>query len=981
MAHGRLLILLPVFLIAGLASCGSRPPSPDARFVRTIPWAEKGVWLKADTHVHTKFSDGGVELAEVVARAAKNGCQVLAITEHADAELAATSDEYFAALEQARLDHPDLILLAGLEWNVPPWEGREHATVLLPSKLPERRILREFQVLFDDWKREGRDPELATMALAWLANQSSSDHDLPVVIYNHPSRKREATESFAEELANLQAASGVIVGFEGGPGHQDSKQVGDYLGTLKTVDRWDPAAAEVGGAWDTLLAQGKPIWGAVATSDFHQGDPKAADDFWPGEFSETWLYAPDKSAGGALAALRAGSFFGVHGQIAREVQLRVYAAGLEREAIAGEAIIAEPGTELIVTLHLQTPLVDWEGEPNRIDEVELIAASGNESKVVATRTPTIRSAMRVSVLVPEEGIALRARGRRIVVDGPDLLFYTNPIQILTSETRQTTPANRNRDTQVAASPIAVQPTRAVQPASAHTGLPGQSPSDPRSRSVPAWIPLGFIIAASLFTSLVDRWQLEVRRRFASRQQRDEPVVRAIPLGWRRYFLALLLGFVFLAVYGSLVPFRPAPMDWPTAVGQFANILQQPVSLASRSDFATNVLLFLPIGFLMTGLALGARPGDWRRGVGIVLVVVLCAALSMTIEFAQLWVADRTSSQNDVVAETLGALVGGMLWLLLGPLLIVWLGKVMNASRPRERIEHMLEAYVALVVVYMLMPLDLTLRPAEIYDKYQDGRINLIPFADLAGKSAAWMELAGDMLLFIPLGLLAAIWRWPVWERVRPLSRSLAAGLLVVGAIELAQVAVASRYSSVTDLATGGLGVLLGWCIAERLVRANASRQPSGTNRGHAAALSLWTVAYALLVAAVLCLPFEAWATASQVSERLMGLFTRPPLAALYWGTELNAVSQMLRKVLLFVPLGGLFLLSVQARWPQAARGSLAIGLGCLVAFAWGASIETAQAWMLPHVPDLTDALLGTLGAAVGMVAVQRVLRSQQAVTS
>jgi glycopeptide antibiotics resistance protein len=952
----------------------------DARFVRSIPWAEKGVWLKGDTHVHTKFSDGGVELREVVERAAKNGCQVLAITDHADAELAATSDEYFDELEQARRDHPELILLAGLEWNVPPWQGREHATLLLSPVLPERRILREFQVLFDDWKREGRDPELATQALDWLASQSSSDGDLPVVIYNHPSRKREETRSLAAELATLRAASGVLIGFEGGPGHQDSEEVGDYRGTLKTVDRWDPAAAEVGGAWDSLLAQGLPVWGAVATSDFHHGDPQAADDFWPGEFSETWLYAPDKSAAGALASLRAGSFFGVHGQIAREVQLRVYAAGLEREAIAGEAIIAAPGSELIVTLHLQTPLVDWQGEPNRIDEVELIAANLNESKVIATRTPTIQSAMRVSVLVPEAGIALRARGRRFVVDGPDLLFYTNPIQILTSETRKTTPANRKQGTPVAATPIALQPTSAVQPASPHTGLQSQPPPDHQSRSVPAWIPLGFIIAASLFTSLVDRWQLEVRRRFASRQQRDEPVVRTIPLGWRRYFLALLFGFVFLAVYGSLVPFRPAPMDWPTAVDRFANILQQPVSLASRSDFATNVLLFLPIGFLMTGLTLGARPGDWRRSVGIVLVVVLCAALSLAIEFAQLWVADRTSSQNDVVAETLGALLGGILWLPLGPLLIAWLGKALNASRPRERIEHMLEAYVALIVLYMLMPLDLTLRPAEIYDKYQDGRINLIPLADLAGKPAAWMELAGDMLLFLPLGLLAAIWRWPVWERVRPLSRSLTGGLLMVGAIELAQVAVASRYSSVTDLVTGGLGVLVGWAIAERLVRANASRQPSGTNRGHAAALSLWTVAYALLVAAVLCLPFETWATAPQVRERLLGLVTRPPLAALYWGTELNAVSQMLRKVLLFVPLGGLLLLSVQARWPDAARGSLAIGLGCLGALAWGATIETAQVWLLPHVPDLTDALLGTLGAAVGMVAVQRVLRSQQTVT-
>ena len=31
---------------------------------------------------------------------------------------------------------------------------------------------------------------------------------------------------------------------------------------------------------------------------------------------------------------------------------------------------------------------------------------------------------------PDGGFILRARGRRVVTDGPDLLFYTNPVRIL-----------------------------------------------------------------------------------------------------------------------------------------------------------------------------------------------------------------------------------------------------------------------------------------------------------------------------------------------------------------------------------------------------------------------------------------------------------------------------------------------------------------------------------------------------------------------
>src|SRR4030095_12394341 len=98
----------------------------------------------------------------------------------------------------------------------------------------------------------------------------------------------------------------------------------------------------------------------------------------------------------------------------------------------------------------------------------------------------------------------------------------------------------------------------------------------------------------------------------------------------RYFVARLPGFVFLAVYGSLVPLRLAPMDWSTAIARFQAILAHPVSLAPPSDFATNVPLSLPIGFLATGLVLGARPGDWRRDAGIVLVVMACAGLRLTV---------------------------------------------------------------------------------------------------------------------------------------------------------------------------------------------------------------------------------------------------------------------------------------------------------------------------------------------------------------
>jgi glycopeptide antibiotics resistance protein len=291
---------------------------------------------------------------------------------------------------------------------------------------------------------------------------------------------------------------------------------------------------------------------------------------------------------------------------------------------------------------------------------------------------------------------------------------------------------------------------------------------------------------------------------------------------------------------------------------------------------------------------------------------------------------------------------------------------------------MLEAYVAVVGAYLLMPLDLTLRPAELYHKFQEGKINLIPFADIAANPAGAVELVGDMLLLVPLGMLAALWHWPVWERVRPPQPALLAGALAVLAIEAAQLFVQSRYSSTTDFITGTLGVIVGWLVADRLVRANAAQAQRGHATQHSLPLVLAaTTIYAVVVAGILCLPFDHRASPAEAAERLRGLFSRPPLTAFYWGSELNAVSEMLRKTLLFVPLGGLLALSLRAWRPAAARSCFYIVAACLAAALWALGIELLQVWLPPHVTDFTDALLCTLGTVIGLLALGRVLSTNQ----
>ena len=188
--------------------------------------------------------------------------------------------------------------------------------------------------------------------------------------------------------------------------------------------------ARVGDAWDTLLQRGVDVWGALAGSDFHSAAADDPNDRWPCQFAETWLRVPDVTEGGLLRALRAGTAFAEHGHIVRDVEFTVDAPGLPRPAVSGEVITAPAGSRVTTRLEFRVPLRDWEGRPNRVDQVEFVVISSTNVQVL---TEAVRAGGRQIVsralVVPPGGLVVRARGRRVVEDGPDLMFYTNPIRV------------------------------------------------------------------------------------------------------------------------------------------------------------------------------------------------------------------------------------------------------------------------------------------------------------------------------------------------------------------------------------------------------------------------------------------------------------------------------------------------------------------------------------------------------------------------
>jgi glycopeptide antibiotics resistance protein len=74
------------------------------------------------------------------------------------------------------------------------------------------------------------------------------------------------------------------------------------------------------------------------------------------------------------------------------------------------------------------------------------------------------------------------------------------------------------------------------------------------------------------------------------------------------------------------------------------------------DALVNVAAFVPLGWLLAG-AMREYEISPRAQIGI--VTGLCAALSLSVETVQLFIASRYSSIIDVASNTTGALVGAL----------------------------------------------------------------------------------------------------------------------------------------------------------------------------------------------------------------------------------------------------------------------------------------------------------------------------------
>jgi len=427
-----------------------------------------------------------------------------------------------------------------------------------------------------------------------------------------------------------------------------------------------------------------------------------------------------------------------------------------------------------------------------------------------------------------------------------------------------------------------------------------------------------------------------------------------------FFWAFVLYSIFI-IYGSLVPLEFHYLRLPDAWTIFSNLKFKPIEQISRIDWTTNILLGIPTSFLAMGF-FHKRKG-WLSGILISLfTVAFCFFLAGAAEFLQLFFSSRNPSMNDIAAQVIGSFIGICFWFFFGASLRKSISEFIQTNFFSKKINFLFGAYVLFLILYNVMPLDLTLNPTDIYHKWKRGAINLIPFAfKVESFSLLVYNTLVDILIWVPISFFLV--------RVKRVSKftAIISVLGIAFTIECIQILIVSRITDTTDLITafigGIIGVLLGTIIKgdEPVHYENkifSKRMIKGT---------VLFLCWISIVTIIYWFPFNFVLDKHLIRQQL-GSLSLIPFKHYQANGIFNAITQLFRKIVFFIPAGVIIAYTVSGHRYLSKSQKMMISVFWMLSMgAFAALIEVGQFLLPQRIPDLTDLGLEFLGGCAGYI--------------
>jgi len=141
--------------------------------------------------------------------------------------------------------------------------------------------------------------------------------------------------------------------------------------------------AELGGFWDSMLGEGRRWW-ITANSDSHKRWSEGGREFWPGEYSKTYVFA-DRNYDSILEALRAGRVFVTTGDLVSELYVSVSTEAGDTAGIGG-TLQMRAGQLVTIVIRVRDPDdKNAHRDSPRVSRVDLIKGLHHEAKAEADR--------------------------------------------------------------------------------------------------------------------------------------------------------------------------------------------------------------------------------------------------------------------------------------------------------------------------------------------------------------------------------------------------------------------------------------------------------------------------------------------------------------------------------------------------------------------------------------------------------------------
>jgi glycopeptide antibiotics resistance protein len=417
---------------------------------------------------------------------------------------------------------------------------------------------------------------------------------------------------------------------------------------------------------------------------------------------------------------------------------------------------------------------------------------------------------------------------------------------------------------------------------------------------------------------------------------------AAHLRWRSNpFVVLLVLWGLFIVYGTLLPFQFST-NGEYAQASLRRIWEHPWPNGSRVDMVSNVLLFMPWGFLLAAWRMKCGTGFWAAAV---LGLLSGFLLSGAVECAQLFTPSRTTSLLDLLTNTAGSTLGAVIgWPFARRVWPAMVGKFRQLTVQRPLTACGL-AVAAGLTVAALAPFDISVQVSELKSAIRNAR--LIPFGSTLDGTVvpakAWSSVSDLLVWMLAGGLFALAAREAGRRGGQAIMLAVIAAVSLCLATELMQIVIPSHRFDLTTVLMALVGSTIGAVVSIRS-RSRHAREwitPALCVWGGLAVLNFWAP------------PNFAWPGPP---------FLRPEWFVPFWSyyirTNAAALGDVINQVLIFIPLGVLLAAGSRRR---------SILEAALIGFAVGLILEAGQVFLPERTAELTDALSASVGAGLGLV--------------